>query len=87
LGFDTDNDSVFMNETVRDYCLRDGIELTRCRPYRKNDQAFVEQKNGAIVRKMVGYRRFEGLKATHELARLYALTRLRPSYEGIWVTP
>ncbi len=33
LGFDTDNDSVFMNETVRDYCLRDGLELTRCRPY------------------------------------------------------
>lgn len=76
LGFDTDNDSVFMNETVRDYCLRDGIELTRCRPYRKNDQAFVEQKNGAIVRKLVGYRRFEGLKATHELAKLYALRRL-----------
>jgi hypothetical protein len=39
LGFDTDNDSVFMNETVRDYCLRENIELTRCRPYRKNDQA------------------------------------------------
>ena len=76
LGFDTDNDTVFMNETVRDYCLRDGIELTRCRPYRKNDQAFVEQKNGAIVRKIVGYRRFEGLEATHELAKLYALTRL-----------
>jgi hypothetical protein len=76
LGFDTDNDSVFMNETVRDYCLRDGIELPRCRPYRKNDQAFVEQKNGAIVRKMVGYRRYEGLKATQELAKLYALTRL-----------
>jgi hypothetical protein len=76
LGFDTDNDSVFMNETVRDYCLRDGIELTRCRPYRKNDQAFVEQKNGAIVRRIVGYRRFEGLIATHELAKLYALTRL-----------
>jgi hypothetical protein len=35
LGFDTDNDSVFMNETVRDYCLRDGIELTRCRPIGK----------------------------------------------------
>jgi hypothetical protein len=76
LGFDTDNDSVFMNETVRGYCLRDGIELTRCRPYRKNDQAFVEQKNGAIVRRIVGYRRFEGLIATHELAKLYALTRL-----------
>src|SRR5215213_1291606 len=47
LGFDTDNDSVFMNETVRDYCRASGIEFTRCRPYRKNDQAFVEQKNGA----------------------------------------
>jgi hypothetical protein len=76
LGFDTDNDSVFMNETVRDYCLRDKIEFTRCRPYRKNDQAFVEQKNGAIVRKIVGYRRFEGIQATRELAKLYASTRL-----------
>jgi hypothetical protein len=36
----------------------------------------VEQKNGAIVRKIVGYRRFEGLQATRELARLYASTRL-----------
>ena len=46
LGFDTDNDSVFVNETVRDYCRDAGIVFTRCRPYRKNDQAFVEQKNG-----------------------------------------
>jgi hypothetical protein len=60
LGFDTDNDSVFMKETVRDYCLRDGMELTRCRPYWKNNQAFVEQKNGAIVRRIVGFRRLEG---------------------------
>lgn len=57
LGFDTDNDSVFMMETIREYCLRENIELTRCRPYRKNAQAFVEQKNGAIVRKTVEYRR------------------------------
>ena len=63
LGFDTDNDSVFMNETVREYCLAEGIAFTRCRPYRKNDQAWVEQKNGAIVRRIVGYRRFEGLEA------------------------
>jgi hypothetical protein len=48
LGFDTDNDSVFMNETVKDYCEANGIAFTRCRPYRKNDQAWVEQKNGAI---------------------------------------
>ena len=59
LGFDTDNDTVFMNETVRDYCSAEKIEFTRCRPYRKNDQAHVEQKNGDIVRRMVGYRRYD----------------------------
>ena len=76
LGFDTDNDSVFMNETVRDYCTAAGIAFTRCRPYRKNDQAWVEQKNGAVVRRTVGYRRFEGLEAASALARLYAAMRL-----------
>jgi hypothetical protein len=76
LGLDTDNDSVFMNETVQNYCIANGIEFTRSRPYRKNDQAWVEQKNGAIVRRAVGYRRFEGLEAAAELARLYASLRL-----------
>ena len=76
LGFDSDNDSVFINETVRDYCLAEGIVFTRCRPYRKNDQAHVEQKNGALVRRIVGYRRFEGMAAARELAGLYARTRL-----------
>ena len=75
LGFDTDNDSAFMNETVRDYCQRAGIEFTRCRPYRKNDQAWVEQKNGAVVRRIVGYRRFGGLEAAAALAQLYATAR------------
>jgi hypothetical protein len=74
LGFDTDNDSVFMNETVRDYCLDAGIAFTRCRPYRKNDQAWVEQKK--VVRRTVGYRRFEGIEAAVVLARLYASLRL-----------
>lgn len=76
LGFDTDNDGVFLNETVRDYCQEAGIEFTRCRPYRKNDQAFVEQKNGAVVRRIVGYRRLEGLEAAAALAQLYATVRL-----------
>jgi hypothetical protein len=76
LGFDTDNDTVFMNETVQEYCRTAGIEFTRCRPYRKNDQAWVEQKNGSIVRRMVGYRRFEGLEAAAMLAHLYARVRL-----------
>ena len=76
LGFDTDNDTVFMNKTVQEYCQMAGIEFTRCRPYRKNDQAWVEQKNGSIVRRMVGYRRFEGLEAAATLAHLYARVRL-----------
>ena len=76
LGFDTDNDSVFMNETVRDYCAVEKIVFTRCRPYRKNDQAWVEQKNGSIVRRIVGYRRLEGHVATMALAELYATVRL-----------
>src|SRR3954449_9988308 len=76
LGFDTDNDSVFMNETLKRYCEQANIVFTRCRPYRKNDQAFVEQKNGAIVRRIVGYRRFEGLEAAALLAQLYRSARL-----------
>ena len=76
LGFDTDNDTAFMNETVRDYCTAATVEFTRCRPYRKNDQAHVEQKNGAVVRRIVGYRRFEGLEAAAALAELYRSVRL-----------
>jgi hypothetical protein len=76
LGLDTDNDSAFINETVHDYCTASQIAFTRCRPYRKNDQAFVEQKNGAVVRRLVGYRRFEGVAATSVLAELYASSRL-----------
>jgi hypothetical protein len=48
-GIDTDNDSVFINETLKAYCEANRIEFTRSRPYRKNDQAYVEQKNGAVV--------------------------------------
>lgn len=76
LGLDTDNDSVFMNETLLAWCGQAGVEFTRCRPYRKNDQAWVEQKNGAVVRRLVGYRRYEGFKAAELLGELYALARL-----------
>ena len=60
LGIDTNNDTIFINETLKVYCETRGIEFTLCRPYRKNDQAYVEQKNGAVVRRLVGYRRLEG---------------------------
>lgn len=48
-GLDTDNDSAFMNATVLGYCQGQGLELTRSRAYKKNDPAWVEQKNGARV--------------------------------------
>ena len=76
LGFDTDNDTVFINETIKAWCEAAGVEFTRSRPYRKNDQAHIEQKNGAVVRRMVGYRRLEGLAAARALARLYRPMRL-----------
>jgi hypothetical protein len=65
-----------MNETVKSWCDAAGIVFTRSRPYRKSDQAHVEQKNGAVVRRMVGYRRLEGLEAAQVLARLYQSMRL-----------
>jgi hypothetical protein len=76
LGLDTDNDTVFMNETIKGWCEAADVAFTRSRPYRKNDQAHVEQKNGAVVRRMVGYRRYEGIVAAKELASLYGRMRL-----------
>lgn len=60
LGLDTDNGSEFLNAELLAYCEREGITFTRGRAYRKNDQCFVEQKNGAVVRSLIGYDRFEG---------------------------
>jgi hypothetical protein len=76
LGLDTDNDSVFMTDTVRDYCLAAGVEFTRCRPYRGSDHAWLQQNNGSVVGRAVGHRRFERLHAATMLARLYAALRL-----------
>jgi Integrase core domain len=75
-GLDTDNDSAFMNQTLREYCNHHRIEWTRSRPYLKNDQAWVEQKNGAVVRRLAGYGRLNGLAATGALQRLYESGRL-----------
>jgi hypothetical protein len=75
-GVDFDNDSLFMNDLVVGWCRTEGLEVTRSRAYRKNDQAWVEQKNGAIVRRLVGYGRFEGVLAGESLGRLYASARL-----------
>jgi len=76
LGVDSDNGSEFINEALIAYCKETNIEFTRSRPYRKNDQAWVEQKNGSVVRRLVGYRRIEGIAALDALSRLYAASRL-----------
>lgn len=60
LGLDVDNDSAFINETVLRYCRSRELELTRSRAYKKNDQAWIEQKNGAVVR-MRGVRHRGGI--------------------------
>jgi hypothetical protein len=76
LGLDTDNGSEFINAELLAYCDREHLTFTRGRAYRKNDQCYVEQKNGAIVREFVGYDRFEGERAYRQLTELYRALRL-----------
>lgn len=76
LGLDTDNGSEFINYELFQYCEREKITFTRSRPYKKNDQAHVEQKNGSVVRRSVGYDRFEGAEAWNCLMNLYRVLRL-----------
>jgi hypothetical protein len=59
LGLDSDNGGEFINDLLYRYCLSEQITFTRSRPYQKNDQAHVEQKNWSVVRRLVGYDRFE----------------------------
>ena len=80
LGADFDNDSAFMNDIVVPWCRAQKIEVTRSRAYKKNDQAFVEQKNGAVVRRLMGYGRFDGIETAQVMARLYAAARLQVNF-------
>jgi hypothetical protein len=75
-GVDFDNDSAFMTDTVVPWCREQKLEVTRSRAYKKNDQAFVEQKNGAVVRRLMGYGRFDGVETARVMSRLYAAARL-----------
>ena len=79
-GVDSDNDGAFINDTRLGFCNARQLEFTRSRPYRKNDQAWVEQKNGAVVRRLVGHQRFSGVVAGQALAQLYQAARLYVNY-------
>lgn len=76
LGLDVDNDSAFINDTLVGFCKDRSIELTRSRAYKKNDQAWIEQKNGSVVRRLVGYGRLEGSMAAAVLDELHLKARL-----------
>ena len=80
LGIDSDNDSVFINDTLTQYCADRSIEFTRSRAYRKNDQAWVEQKNGAVIRRFLGHERYSGQVAGQTIAHLHGAMRLYVNY-------
>ena len=73
LGIDSDNDSVFINSHLFRYCTQESITFTRSRPYKKNDQCRIEQKNWDVVRKMIGYGRFETPEQLEILNRIHCL--------------
>ena len=76
LGLDSDNGSEFINQSLYDYCQRNGITFTRSRSYKKNDSCHVEQKNWSVVRRVIGYDRFTSKAAFEALGDVYTLLRL-----------
>jgi hypothetical protein len=71
LGFDSDNGSEFINKSLQKWCSAEGIQFTRSRPYHKNDNCYVEQKNNACVRNFVGYYLFCSPKECDALDAVY----------------
>jgi hypothetical protein len=76
----SDNGSEFINHCLLGWCRRHAVHFTRGRPYRKNDQAWVEQRNGLLVRRLVGYDRYSSRAAQRALHRLYGLLRLQHNF-------
>jgi hypothetical protein len=72
-GIDSDNGSEFINDQLYRYCLREKITFTRGRAGKKNDSAYVEQKNWSVVRRAVGYHRYDTPEQLELLNRLYAV--------------
>ena len=76
LGIDSDNDGAFINDTVAMYCREEKIAFTRSRAHHKNDNAWIEQKNGSVIRRMVGHARYSGMVEGQALAQLLQAVRL-----------
>lgn len=71
-GVDSDNGGEFINKQLLNWCHDNTVDFTRGRPYKKNDNCFVEQKNGDVVRKYVGYYRFDTTDEYEALKDVYA---------------
>jgi len=80
LGIDSDNGGEFINKQLEQYCRDQQLTFTRSRPYRKNDNCFVEQKNYSIVRRAVGYGRFDTDQQLQLLNELYSQLRLYTNF-------
>jgi hypothetical protein len=76
LGFDSDNGSEFINDELWRYGEKEHITFTRSRPYRKNDSCYIEQKNWSVIRRTVGYGRYDSDKEVGILNKLYGYLRL-----------
>jgi transposase InsO family protein len=71
LGVDSDNGSEFINWHLQRWCKQKGIQLTRGRPYKKDDNAHIEQKNWTHVRKLLGWERYDRPEAVEAINDLY----------------
>lgn len=80
LGLDSDNGSEFINNHLFRYCQDQKLTFTRSRPARKNDNCFVEQKNYSIVRRAVGYSRYDTDEQQQLLNELYSYLRLYTNF-------
>ena len=80
LGIDSDNGSEFINHEFHRYCEEKRITFTRSRAHRKNDGCYVEQKNWSVVRRNVGYARFDTPEELAVLNELYAQLREHTNY-------
>ncbi len=75
-----DNDSALVNDLLWSWCQEEKIRLSRSRPYKKNDNAWVEQKNWTHVRKVVGYARYDTTRELQLLNEIYGVLRLYKNF-------
>jgi len=80
LGIDSDNGSEFINQHLLRYCEQNRITFTRARRYRKNDNCYVEQKNYSVIRRAVGYHRYDTEEELVLLNQLYKVLGVYTNY-------